>query len=73
MGIAVSPIQIDSRVSDFIGKPRKMLINGKWVNAASGKTFPPVAPQSSHSGPSLPHRLDATRCRAHKRSFRREE
>jgi phenylacetaldehyde dehydrogenase len=39
MGIAVSPIQIDSRISDFISKPRKMLINGKWVNAASGKTF----------------------------------
>src|SRR5256884_1388021 len=44
MGIAVSPIQIDSRVSDFIGKPRKMLINGKWVNAASGKTFPTYNP-----------------------------
>src|SRR6202171_3231233 len=44
MGIAVSPIQIDSRVSDFIGKPRKMLIDGKWVNAASGKTFPTYNP-----------------------------
>ena len=44
MGIAVSPIQIDSRVSDFIGKPRKMLIDGKWVNAASGKTFPSYNP-----------------------------
>ena len=44
MGIAVSPIQIDSRVSDFISKPRKMLINGKWVNAASGKTFPTYNP-----------------------------
>ena len=44
MGIAVSPVQIDSRVSDFIGKPRKMLIDGKWVNAASGKTFPTYNP-----------------------------
>src|SRR6267154_1488010 len=44
MGIAVSPIQIDSRVSDFIGKPRKMLIDGKWVHAASGKTFPSYNP-----------------------------
>jgi len=44
MGIAISPIQIDSRVSDFIGKPRKMLIDGKWVNAASGKTFPTYNP-----------------------------
>jgi phenylacetaldehyde dehydrogenase len=44
MGIAISPIQIDSRVSDFIDKPRKMLIGGKWVNAASGKTFPTYNP-----------------------------
>jgi len=44
MGIAISPIQIDSRVADFIDKPRKMLINGKWVNAASGKTFPTYNP-----------------------------
>ena len=44
MGIAVSPIQIDSRVSDFIAKPRKMLIDGKWVSAASGKTFPTYNP-----------------------------
>jgi phenylacetaldehyde dehydrogenase len=44
MGIAISPIQIDSRVSDFIAKPRKMLIDGKWVNAASGKTFPTYNP-----------------------------
>src|SRR6202167_1602831 len=44
MGIAISPIQIDSRVSDFIGQPRKMLIDGKWVNAASGKTFPTYNP-----------------------------
>src|SRR5450755_1759589 len=44
MGLAISPIQIDSRVSDFIAKPRKMLIDGKWVNAASGKTFPTYNP-----------------------------
>ena len=44
MGIAVSPIAIDSRVSEFIDKPRKLLINGKWVNAASGKTFPTYNP-----------------------------
>jgi phenylacetaldehyde dehydrogenase len=44
MGIAVSPIQIDSRVSDFLAKPRKMLIGGKWVTAVSGKTFPTYNP-----------------------------
>ena len=44
MGIAVSPINIDSRVTDFISTPRKMLIDGKWINAASGKTFPTYNP-----------------------------
>ena len=44
MAVAVYPINIDPRVSDFINKPRKMLIGGKWVNAASGKTFPTYNP-----------------------------
>src|SRR5882724_9280802 len=38
MGIAVSP-QIHPQVAEFIDKPRKMLIDGKWVDAISGKTF----------------------------------
>ena len=43
MGIAVSP-QIHPRVAEFIDKPRKMLINNKWVDAVSGKTFPTYNP-----------------------------
>src|SRR5437868_5652888 len=43
MGIAVSP-QIHPHVAEFIDQPRKMLINGQWVNAASGKTFPTYNP-----------------------------
>src|SRR6202789_4722183 len=43
MGIAVSP-QIHPRVAEFLEKPRKMLINGKWVDAISGKTFPTYNP-----------------------------
>src|SRR5258708_37336733 len=43
MGIAVSP-QIHPGGADFIEKPRKMLINGKWITAASGKTFPTYNP-----------------------------
>ena len=43
MGIAVS-LQIHPDVADFIEKPRPMLINGKWVKAASGKTFPTYNP-----------------------------
>jgi phenylacetaldehyde dehydrogenase len=29
----------EGRVSSFVSQTRKMLINGKWVEAASGKTF----------------------------------
>ncbi len=43
MGIAVSP-QIHPQVAEFIDKPRKMLINGQWVAAVSGKTFPTYNP-----------------------------
>src|SRR5580698_236152 len=45
MGIAVSP-QIHPQVADFLEKPRKMLINGKWVNSISGKTFPTYNPST---------------------------
>jgi phenylacetaldehyde dehydrogenase len=43
MGIAVTP-QIHPQVAGFIEKPRTMLINGKWVNSISGKTFPTYNP-----------------------------
>ena len=43
MGIAVSP-QIHPQVAEFIDKPRKMLIDSKWVNSISGKTFPTYNP-----------------------------
>ena len=42
----VSTTQIDPRVLSFIEKPRKMLINGKWVDAVSGKTFPTYDPST---------------------------
>ena len=38
MGIAVSP-SIHSGAASFIAKRGKILINNKWVDAASGKTF----------------------------------
>jgi phenylacetaldehyde dehydrogenase len=39
MATAVSSPSVDSNVSKFVAQKRKMLINGKWVEAASGKTF----------------------------------
>jgi phenylacetaldehyde dehydrogenase len=38
MGIAVSP-SIHSGAADFISKRGKILINNKWTDSASGKTF----------------------------------
>ncbi len=35
---------MDPFVSNFVSTARKLLINGKWVEAASGKTFPTFNP-----------------------------
>src|ERR1700675_3533571 len=35
---------LDRNVSQFIARTHKILINGKWVDAASGKTFPTYNP-----------------------------
>ena len=42
----ISLAQLDPRVASFLEKPRKMLINGHWVDAVSGKTFPSYDPSS---------------------------
>src|SRR5260370_3936976 len=42
----ISLAQVDPRVTRFLEKPRQMLINGKWVDAVSGKTFPTYDPSS---------------------------
>ena len=44
MATATQAVQLDSKVTTFVGQKRKMLINGKWVEAASGKTFPTYNP-----------------------------
>ncbi len=44
MATATYTIPVDENVSRYIAKARPMLINGKWVNAASGKTFPTYNP-----------------------------
>ncbi len=39
-------VQMHQAVEAFLAKPRQMLINGKWVNAKSGKTFPTYDPST---------------------------
>ena len=42
----ISLAQVDPRVASFVEKPRQMLINGHWVDAVSGKTFPTYDPST---------------------------
>jgi phenylacetaldehyde dehydrogenase len=39
-------ISIDPAVTKYVSMPRKNLINGKWVDAVSGKTFPVYDPST---------------------------
>ena len=44
MATVLSNVLLGDKATSFISKDRKMLINGKWVEAASGKTFPTYNP-----------------------------
>ena len=44
MATTASAPLLDQNVSKFIARTQKILINGKWVEAASGKTFPRTIP-----------------------------
>jgi phenylacetaldehyde dehydrogenase len=44
MATATQAIPVNVNVSTYVAKTRPMLINGKWVGAASGKTFPTYNP-----------------------------
>ena len=38
--------EIDSKIRDFMTSERRLLIDGKWVNAQSGQTFTVYNPAS---------------------------
>ena len=44
MAVSSTEIAIAPEVSRFLAQPHKLLINGKWVEAASGKVFPVYNP-----------------------------
>ena len=44
MSTATVEIPTHEQVLNFVGAPRKMLIDGRWIEAASGKTFPTYNP-----------------------------
>ena len=47
-----APVTLEKRltltVRDFLVTPRKMLIDGKWIDSASGKTFPVYDPATGN-------------------------
>jgi phenylacetaldehyde dehydrogenase len=42
--MATTTVQIDPRVSSTLARPGRLLINNRWAEAASGKTFPTYNP-----------------------------
>jgi phenylacetaldehyde dehydrogenase len=44
----VQRVSLDPRVENYLSTPRNLLIDGKWVNAASGKTFPVYDPSTGN-------------------------
>jgi len=44
MATALKLVPPEAKVTSFVSRKHKMLINGKWVDSASGKTFPTYDP-----------------------------
>jgi phenylacetaldehyde dehydrogenase len=44
MATALKIVPPEARVTSFVSRKHKMLINGKWVDSVSGKTFPTYNP-----------------------------
>src|SRR6202021_714079 len=42
-------VTVDRTVEEFTATPRKLFINGQWVDAASGKTFEPPNPATGET------------------------
>jgi len=46
MATALKIVPPEAKVTGFIARKHKMLINGKWLDSASGKTFPTYDPST---------------------------
>ncbi|MCI0668711.1 MAG: aldehyde dehydrogenase family protein [Methylococcaceae bacterium] len=47
MSALAKEISLSQQTAGFLNTPKKLLINGQWVEAASGKTFPVYNPASA--------------------------
>src|ERR1700678_2532670 len=49
MNAVLKEVPVSSAVTKFLEAPKKLLINGKWISAASGKTFEVKNPATSRT------------------------
>ena len=55
MAQAATLAMVDPKVAEFVTGSRRMLIDGAWVEAASGKTFPVYDPATKVASGQLSH------------------
>ncbi len=53
--VASSPTTLHPEVLDFVSRPKQMFVDGRWVDAASGKTFDTVDPATGQVITTVPH------------------
>src|ERR1700691_4253234 len=49
MAVSEHTLQVDDRVQSFLSSPGKLLIDGEWVPAASGRTFETINPATEET------------------------
>ena len=49
MAVTATEIATSARANEFLSQPRQMLIDGQWVDSASGKTFPVYDPSTGET------------------------
>ncbi|MDJ0396416.1 aldehyde dehydrogenase family protein [Rhodococcus sp. G-MC3] len=53
--VVSSSIGLNAEVRDFISSPKRMFIDGKWVDSASGKVFETADPATGQAITTVPH------------------
>jgi len=55
MAVTEHQLQVDDRVQSFLSSPGKLLIDGEWVEAASGRTFETINPATEEKLAEVAH------------------
>ena len=69
MSGVIEEAKASSPVAHFLSTPKKLLIDGNWVAAVSGKTFevknPATANTIAHASPRVTRRISILPCAPH--------